>query len=83
MCVCVCVCVCYLVQRADVGLVVRVGAEQEGPQQRLRVRHQLGQDARHQQVHGDGVLQKVLQPRQQDTDERTCCIMGNHRSVCV
>lgn len=73
---------CYLIERADVGLVVcRVSAEQEGPQQGLWVRRQLGQDARHQQVHSYRVLQKVLQPRQQDADERTWGTVGNDSSV--
>lgn len=76
-------CVCYLVQCAYVRLVVCVRAEQEGPEQRLRVRHQLGQDARYQQVHSDGVFQEVLQSRQQDADEGTCGIMGNDRLRCV
>lgn len=64
-------CGCYLVQGAYVGLAVCICAEQERPQQRLWVRHQLGQDARHQQVHGNGVLQEVLEPGQQDADEWT------------
>lgn len=76
-------CVCYLMECAHVGLVTCVHPEQKGPEQRLRVRSQLGQDARHQQVDGDGVFQKVFQPRQQDADERACGIMGGCRSASL
>lgn len=82
-CMCAFVCVCYLMERAHVGLVMWVRAEQKGPEQRLRVRSQLGQDARHQQVDGNGVFQKVFQPWQQDADEGACGIMGGCRLVTM
>lgn len=52
-------------QCAHVGLdACCVCAEQEGSQQRLGVRRQLGQDACHKQIHSNGVFQKVFKPGQ-------------------
>lgn len=62
----------YLEERTDRRLENQVGVEQEGAQEGLRERRQLGQDARQQQVGLKRVGQHVLHAGQQHADERTC-----------
>lgn len=71
----------YLVKCANVRLVLCVCAEQEGSQERLWVRCQLGQDACHKQVYSNRVFEKVLQPRQEHTDEWTWLVYVKRKCI--